>query len=55
MADFLSTTKTTAGKPEALTDSNLEASEAPILRHHVGVVALGGQHFHHLPSLLPLP
>lgn len=55
VAGFLSITKTTAGKLEVLTDSSLETGEAPILRHHVGVVALAGQHLHHLPSLLPLP
>lgn len=55
VAVSLPPTKATAGKLGALTDSRLDAGEAPILRHHVGIVALVGQHLCHLPGLLPLP
>lgn len=33
----------------ALTDASLEAGEAPVLGHQVGIVALAGQHLRHLP------
>ena len=38
-----------------LTDSGFRAGEAPVLGHHVGIVALAGQHLRHLRSPLPLP
>lgn len=38
-----------------LTDTSFRAGEGPILRHHVGIVALAGQHLRHLPCSLPLP
>lgn len=41
--------------PVALTDAGFRAGEAPVLGHHVGVVALAGQHLYHLPGPLPLP
>lgn len=47
--------KTTPVNPAALTDARLVAGEAPILWHHVGVVALAGQHLCHVPYPLPLP
>ena len=47
--------KATPGNPVALTDAGFRAGEAPVLGHHVGVVALAGQHLRHLPGPLPLP
>ena len=41
--------------PVALTDAGFCAGEAPVLGHHVGVVALAGQHLRHLRGPLPLP
>ena len=41
--------------PVALTDTGFRAGETPVLGHHVGIVALAGQHLRHLPSPLPLP
>ena len=38
-----------------LTDAGFRAGEAPVLGHHVGIVALAGQHLRHLRSPLPLP
>ena len=38
-----------------LTDAGFRAGEAPVLRHHVGIVALAGQHLRHLSGPLPLP
>ena len=38
-----------------LTDAGFRAGEAPVLGHHVGVVALAGQHLCHLRGPLPLP
>ena len=41
--------------PVALTDAGFCAGEAPVLGHHVGVVALAGQDLRHLRGPLPLP
>ena len=45
----------TPANPIDLTDAGLEAGEAPVLGHQVGVLALAGQNLHHLPGPLPLP
>lgn len=38
----------------ALTDASIDAGEAAILGHQVGVIALAGQHLCHLPDSLLL-